>query len=114
MERLGLLGNNFNGGSVYCGYLPDMGGKLVAISEWNFYPPNANKSAKKVAFCDTYSRDEKSFLKQLTTLEQELFSMIKLSEAQRHPNIVQVIKSNHIFSNFGLGRGRYFARCYAV
>ena len=28
---LSLIGNNINGGSVYCGYLPDMGGKLVAM-----------------------------------------------------------------------------------
>ena len=64
----------------------------MAISEWNFAPSlkSDSKTAKKVAFCDTYSRDEKLFLKQLTVLEQELFSMIKLSETQRHPNIVQV------------------------
>ena len=42
---LSLIGNNINGGSVYCGYLPDMGGKLVAMyvditclhESWIFY-----------------------------------------------------------------------------
>jgi translation initiation factor 2-alpha kinase 4 len=112
VERLSLIGNNINGGSVYCGYLPDMGGKLVAISEWNFAPSlkSDSKTAKKVAFCDTYSRDEKLFLKQLTVLEQELFSMIKLSETQRHPNIVQYLglsfdndKILRIYEEFVLG-----------
>jgi sRNA-binding protein len=34
VERLSLIGNNVNGGSVYSGYLPEHNGKLVAISEW--------------------------------------------------------------------------------
>ena len=91
MERLSLIGNNINGGSVFCGYLPDMGGKLVAISEWNFTVKSSGSTAKKVAFCDTYTKDEKSFLKQLTVLEQELLSMMKLAETHRHPNIVQYL-----------------------
>ena len=81
-------------------------------SEWNFAPSikSDSKTAKKVAFCDTYSRDEKLFLKQLTVLEQELFSMIKLSESQRHPNIVQYLglsfdndKILRIYEEFVLG-----------
>ena len=31
VERLALVGNNVQGGSVYCGYLPELNGKLVAI-----------------------------------------------------------------------------------
>ena len=84
VERLSLIGNNVQGGSVYLGYLPDSG-KLVAISEWSFIPHRDEKKAKKVAFCDSYSRDEKTFLKQLGTIEQELSSMLKV----KHPNVVQ-------------------------
>ena len=88
-QRLGLVGSNVQGGSVYCGYMPEMNGRLVAISEWSFVPARPLKSdkTKKVAFCDSYSRDEKSFLKQLSTIEQELSAMLKIN----HPNVVQYL-----------------------
>ena len=85
VERLALISNNVQGGSVYCGYLPDLGGKLVAISEWTFLPQT--KKTKKVAFCDSYSRDENNFLKQVSTIEQELSAMSKV----KHPNVVQYL-----------------------
>ena len=84
VERLSCIGNNINGGSVFVGYSPDLQGKLLAISEWNFVP---TEKRKKVAFCDNYSRDEKTFLKQLSTIEQELSSMLKI----QHPNVVQYL-----------------------
>ena len=90
VERLALVGHNVQGGSVYCGYLPELNGKLVAISEWTVVPARplkSEKAAKKVAFCDNYSRDEKNFLKQLNTIEQELSAMLKV----KHPNVVQYL-----------------------
>ena len=82
-----LLGSNIHGGSVYVGYSPDLHGKLVAISEWHFNPPKDEKRNRKVAFCDSYTRDEKTLLKQLNTIEQELSGMLKV----HHPNVVQYL-----------------------
>ena len=90
VERLSCIGNNINGGSVFVGYSPDLQGKLLAISEWNFVPPlakEAEKRNRKVAFCDSYTRDEKTLLKQLNTIEQELSGMLKV----HHPNVVQYL-----------------------
>ena len=70
VERLSHLSSNVYGGSVYVGYSPDLQGKLVAVSEWNFVPPKDDKRNRKVAFCDSYTRDEKTLLKQLGIIEQ--------------------------------------------
>ena len=91
VERLSLIGNNVQGGSVFSGYLPEMGGKLVAISEWTFFPPRNEKASKKVAFCDSYTRDEKIFLKQISTIEQELTSMQKVISENPNHNVVQYL-----------------------
>ena len=85
-----IIGNNINGGSVFVGFSPDLQGKLLAISEWNFVPPTnkgTDKRNRKVAFTDNYSRDEKTFRKKLSTIEVELSSMMKF----QHPNVVQYL-----------------------
>ena len=76
VERLSHLSSNIYGGSVYVGYSPDLQGKLIAVSEWNFVPPKDDKRSRKVAFCDSYTRDEKTLLKQLGIIEQGTFHEI--------------------------------------
>ena len=67
---------------------------IFPFSEWSVVPArlplkgiHEKAAGKKVAFCDNYSRDEKSFLKQLHTIEQELSAMLKV----KHPNVVQYL-----------------------
>ena len=107
VDRLSLIGNNVHGGSVFCGYLPEQNGKLVAISEWTVKLKSpSEKSGKRVAFCDTFSRDEKTFLKQVGTIEQELSGILKV---QQHPNVVQYLGMSYeapilrIYEEFVLG-----------
>jgi translation initiation factor 2-alpha kinase 4 len=51
-----------------------------------FFQSSYDKKTKKVAFTDSYSRDEKTLLKHISVIEQELASMQK---SNYHPNVVQ-------------------------